>query len=146
MVLRFVLGFFVIVSLAGCERRNGEAIVLAKEHIAAAQPTSQKPAAEHASNPANGEEQIREIKDNEITVDGYVMRPNVRGTSRDPRALKDEQWRVKVRMLPDGRTFNVQADQSQFDKLKEGDRVQVRYNAGKYTGTVWGAELEKSKK
>jgi hypothetical protein len=145
-VLRFVLGLLVIVSLAGCERRNGEAIVLTKEHIAAAPPTAEKPAAEHASSPASGGEQIREINDDEITVDGYVMKPEVRGTSRDPRALKNEQWRVKVQMISDNRTFNVRADQSQFDKLKEGDRVQVRYHVGKYTGTVWGAELEKSKK
>ncbi|HEX4696407.1 MAG TPA: hypothetical protein VH254_01920 [Candidatus Udaeobacter sp.] len=145
-MLRIVLSLLVIISLAGCERRNGEAIVVAKEHIAAAPPTAERPTAEHASSPANGEEQIREIKDDEITVDGYVMRPEVRGTSRDPRALKEEQWRVNVRMISDGRTFNVQADLSQFDKLKAGDRVQVRYHVGKYTGTVWGAELDKSKK
>jgi hypothetical protein len=145
-VWRIVVGLLVIVSFAGCERRNGEAIVLTKEHIAAAPPTVEKPAAEHASSPASGEEQIREIKDNEVTVDGYVMKPEVRGTSRDPRALKDEQWRVKVRMISDSRTFSVQANQSEFDKLKEGDRIQVRYHVGKYTGTVWGAELEKSKK
>ncbi len=145
-MLRIVLGLLVIVSLAGCERRNGEAIVLMKEHIAAAPPTTEKPGAEHASSPASGQEQIHEIKGEEITVDGYVMKPEVRGTSRDPRALKDEQWRVKVRMISDGRTFNVQADQSEFDKLKAGDRVQARYHVGKYTGTVWGAELEKSKK
>ena len=145
-MLRIVLGLLLIVSFAGCERRNGEAIVLTKEHIAAAPPTAAKQGAEHGSSPASGEQQIREIKHNEVTVDGYVMKPEVRGTSRDPRALKEEQWRVKVRMISDRRTFNVQADQSQFDKLKEGDQVQVRYHVGKYTGTVWGAELEKSKK
>jgi hypothetical protein len=74
------------------------------------------------------------------------MKPQVRGTSRDPRALKDEQWRVKVRMIYDGRTFNVQAEQGQFDKLKEGDRVQVRYLLGKYTKTVCGAEINETKK
>jgi hypothetical protein len=79
-------------------------------------------------------------------VDGYVMRAEVRGTSRDPRALKDEQCRVKVRMIYDGRTFNVQAEQGQFDKLKGGDRVRVRYRLGKYTKTVWGAEIEETKK
>jgi hypothetical protein len=145
-VWRIVVGLLVIVGFAGCERRNGEAIVLTKEHIAAARPTVERPAAEHVSSPASGEEQIRDIKDNEVTVDGYVMKPEVRGTSRDPRALKDEQWRVKVRMISDGRTFSVQADQSEFDKLKKGDRIQVRYHVGKYTGTLWGAELEKSRK
>jgi hypothetical protein len=74
------------------------------------------------------------------------MKPEVRGTRRDPRALKDEQWLVKVRMINDGRTFNVQADQGQFDKLKEGDRVKVRYRLGKYTKTIWDAEIDETKK
>ena len=89
---------------------------------------------------------LRPIGDDEITVDGYVMKPDVRGTSRDPRALKDEQWLVKVRMINDGRTFNVQADQGQFDKLKEGDRVKVRYRLGKYTKTIWDAKVDETKK
>ena len=46
-------------------------------------------------------------------------------------------------MIDDGRTFNVQADQGQFDKLKEGDRVRVRYRIGKYTKTVWSAEIDR---
>ena len=91
-------------------------------------------------------EELRPIGDDEITADGYVMKPEVRGTSHDPRALKDEQWLVTVRMIYDGRTFNVQAQQGQFDKLKEGDRVQVRYRLGKYTETVWGAEIRDNKK
>jgi hypothetical protein len=74
------------------------------------------------------------------------MKPDVRGTSRDPRALKDEQWLVKVRMVNNGRTSNVRAEQGQFDELKEGDRVQVRYRIGKYTKTVWGAEIEQTNK
>jgi hypothetical protein len=49
-------------------------------------------------------------------------------------------------MIYDGRTFNVQADQGHFDKLTEGDRIQVRYRLGKYTKTVWGAEIGKTKK
>src|SRR4029453_8468413 len=91
-------------------------------------------------------EELRPIGDDEITVDGYVMKPEVRGTSHDPRALKDEQWRVKVRMIYDGRAFNIQAEQGQFDALKEGDRIRVRYQLGKYTKTVWGAEIEETKK
>jgi hypothetical protein len=70
----------------------------------------------------------------------------LRGTSHDPRALQGEQWLVKVRMIDDGRMFNVQADQGQFDKLKAGDRVRVRYRIGKYTKTVWGAEIEETNK
>ncbi len=78
----------------------------------------------------------------EIAVDGYVMKAEARGTSRDPRALKHEQWIVKVRMLDDGRTFQVPADPAKWEKLRENDRVKVRYRTGKYTGTVWAAEIE----
>jgi hypothetical protein len=148
-VLRFVLGLLAIFCLAGCEKQRGEAVVLAKEHIAAAPPISETSPADPAASPSeisNGAEQPRPISDDEITVDGYVMKPDVRGTSRDPRALKDEQWRVKVRMIDDGRTFSVEAEQGQFDKLKEGDRVQVTYRIGKYTKTVWGAEVDETKK
>jgi hypothetical protein len=33
-----------------------------------------------------------------------------------------------------------------FDQLTAGDRVHVRYRLGKYTKTVWGAQIEKGKK
>jgi hypothetical protein len=135
--------------LGGCQKQSGDAIVLAKEHIAAAPPISEASPAGSPASPneiSTTSEELRPIGDDEITVDGYVMKPEVRGTSRDPRALKDEQWRVKVRMIYDGRTFNVLAEQAQFEKLKEGDRVQVRYQLGKYTKTVWGAEIEETKK
>ncbi|HEY4271063.1 MAG TPA: hypothetical protein VGM65_03590 [Candidatus Udaeobacter sp.] len=82
------------------------------------------------------------MADDEIEVDGHVMKPEVRGTSRDPRASKDEQWLVEVRMLDNGRTFQVPADQAQWKKLRENDQVKVRYRTGKYTGTVWAAEIE----
>jgi len=149
VVLRFVLGLLAIFCLVGCEKHSGEAVVLTKEHIAAAPPISKtspagSPASPNEISTSAGE--LRPIGDHEITVDGYVMKPEVRGTSRDPRALKDEQWRVKVRMIHDGRTFNVQAEQGQFDKLKRGDLVQLRYRLGKYTKTVWGAEIDETKK
>jgi hypothetical protein len=82
------------------------------------------------------------MADDEIAVDGYVMKPEVRGTGRDPRALKAEQWLVKVRMLDDGRRIQIQADQGQWEKLHENDRIKVRYRKGKYTGTVWSSEIE----
>ena len=132
--IAFPLVFTVLLlcGVAGCEKRRGEALVLGKEHIAAAEATSNEtPAVEQ-----------RAMDDDEITVDGYVMKADVRGASRDPRALKDEQWLVKVRMVDGARIFNVPAEPSQFARLKEGDRVQVSYRVGKYTGTVWAAEIE----
>ncbi len=143
-MLRFVTGLLVVFYVAGCEKQNGEAVVLAKEHIAAAPLLSETPSAEHTASPnapTPTQEQPRPIGNDEITVDSYVMGPEVRGTSRDPRALNDEQWLVKVRMMDSGRTFNVQAQRSQFDKIQEGDRVHVSYRSGKYTGTVWSAEI-----
>ena len=150
IVAHFVAGSFVVFCVSGCEKQSGEAVVLAKEHIAAASGAAQTPGRESnkiaTEAGADAADHVRPLTDDEITIDSYVMQPEVRGTSRDPRALKNEQWLVKVRMIADGRTFNVQADQSQFDKLGEGDRVQVRYRVGKYTKTIWGAEIIGRKK
>jgi hypothetical protein len=129
----------LMIGATGCEKKSGEAVVLAKEHIDAALPTAETPNAKSAGTP---DEQLRPMADDEIAVDGYVMQPEVRGTSRDPRASKDKQWLVKVRMLDNGRTFQVPADQAKWEKLRENDRVKVRYRTGKYTGTVWAAEIE----
>jgi len=134
-----VVAAFLIIPLTGCDKKSGEAVVLAKEHINAALPTTETPNTE--STP-NRDEQLRPMADDEIAVDGYVMKAEARGTSRDPRALKHEQWIVKVRILDDGRTFQVPADQAKWEKLRENDRVKVRYRTGKYTGTVWAAEIE----
>lgn len=133
------IAVLVTMGLVGCEKKSGEAVVVTKEHIAAALPVGKTPNAQSASSP-DGEP--RPVADDEITVDGYVMKPETRGTSRDPRALKDEQWLVKVRMLDDGRRIQLHADRAQFEKLHENDRVKVRYRIGKYTGTVWAAEIE----
>ena len=139
IVRPWVVTAFLIIGVAGCEKNSGEAVVLAKEHIVAALPDAETPNAESAPNP---DEQPRPIGDDEITVDGYVMKPEARGTSRDPRALKHEQWIVKVRMLNNGHAFQVPADQVKWEKLRENDRVKVRYRTGKYTETVWAAEIE----
>ena len=135
----YVVAGFLIISLTGCDKKSGEAVVLAKEHIDAALPTAETPATQSKPGP---DAEIRPMADDEIAVDGYVMKPEARGTSRDPRALKDEQWIVKVRTLDDGRTFQVPADQAKWERLRENDRVKVRYRTGKYTGTVWATEIE----
>jgi hypothetical protein len=143
-VQRYFLGLVVISFLTGCEKQTGEAVVLSKEHIAAAPPISETPSSEHAASPkqsATNDERVRSIEGDEVTVDGYVMKPEMRGTSSDPRALKEEQWLVKVQMVHDERTFNVPTQQTLFDKLKVGDRVGVNYHLGKYTKTVWGAQI-----
>jgi hypothetical protein len=130
---------FLIIPLTGCDKKSGEAVVLAKEHIDAALPTTETP---NTETTPNRDEQLRPMADDEIAVDGYVMKAEARGTNRDPRALTHEQWVVKVRILDDGRTFQVPSDQAKWEKLRENDRVKVRYRTGKYTGTVWAAEIE----
>jgi hypothetical protein len=139
IVSSYVVALSLLLVLGGCEKKSGEGIVLVKEHIAAALPIAETPSTQSAPGPDG---QARPIADDEITVDGYVMKPEVRGTSRDPRALKAEQWLVKVRMIDNGRTIQVHADQGQWQKLRENDRVKVRYRVGKHTGTVWYAEIE----
>src|SRR5207247_7509735 len=103
----FAIPLCLITALVGCEKQRGEAVVLTKEHIDAALLTEGTP---NAKSEPGSDSQIRPMTDDEIAVDGYVMKPEVRGTGRDPRALKTEQWLVKVRMLDNGRTFHVPTD------------------------------------
>jgi len=148
--LRFALAFFLALSVAGCAKKRGEAIVVEKEHIDAAEilltPSAQPSAArtnpETAKSPASEEPVIQEMAPDEIAVDDIVMKKEVRGTSKDPRAGSEEKWLVKVEMVQVSRRFNIYTDRAHYDKAKVGDRIKVKYSEGKYTGTVWGSEIE----
>jgi hypothetical protein len=142
-------------SVTGCWKKSGQAVVLDKEHIAAAEitptpaPTVEQSASPNGSTPIPGESPsgeveyvYREMAEDEIDVDGHVMKKDVRGTSRDPRAMRDEQWIVRVRMVADLQRIKLQTDKAHWDKIKVGDRIKVSYRQGKYTGTVWYAEIE----
>ena len=120
-----ILATFLIIGVTGCHKKSGEAVVLSKEHIDAAPPIEQTQEAQSATT-----SKVRPTADDEIVVDGYTMKPEVRGTSHDPRALRDEQWLVKVRILDGGRTLQAPADQAKWEKLRENDRVKVRYRTG----------------
>ena len=61
---------------------------------------------------------------------------------KDEWATNREQWIVKIRMIDNGRTIEVHVDRAQWEKLRERVRVKVTYRVGKYTGTVWDAEIE----
>jgi hypothetical protein len=61
---------------------------------------------------------------------------------KDQRGTNHEQWIVKVRMRDNGRRIEVRADRAQWKKLRENDQVKVTYHVGKYTGTVWSAEID----
>ena len=137
--LRLGVAFFVALSLAGCWKKRGEAIVVAKEHIDVAEI---KPSPSPGSSPVNKEPEYREMTPDEIDVDGIVMKKEVRGTSKDPRAGSEEKWLVKVEMVEVSRRFSIYTDRAHYDKVKVGDRIKVRYSEGKYTGTIWGSEIE----
>lgn len=128
--------------LIGCETRRGEAVVLEKEFIAAREPTptpSPDPTSEEEDPPGVT---VREMAPDEIDVDGYVMKGDVRGTGRDPRALAHPQWLVKVRLVDDGRILRVPTEKERFDALEPGARVRVAYRVGKYTDAAWSARFE----
>lgn len=153
----FVACLFVIIAFPGCSKKSGEAIVAEKEYIAAGEeretPTAVTSSPEpnaSALNPATSPSEsvdredyaAKPLAEDEIMVESYVMKKAVRGTSKDPRAYPGlEQWRITIRMVAGGRHFMVQAKQAQYERLKVGDRVKVRYREGNYSGTVWSAEI-----
>lgn len=132
--------------LLGCNKRTGEAVVLEKEYIAArevmepAAPETTLPSAEQ-SPVSEIQEEARQMAPDEVAVGQHVMKAADRGTARDPRALKDEQWLVTVQTVEGGRRFTVPANQAQFESVKEGEVVRIKFHLGKYTGTVWSAEI-----
>jgi hypothetical protein len=85
-----------------------------------------------------------EKKSGEAVVIGkdYVAAVKEGEEIKDERATNHEQWIVKVRMRDNGRRIEVRADQAQWEKLHENDRVKVTYRVGKYTGTVWDSEIK----
>lgn len=153
--LRIIFGFMgavaVTLAFAGCSKKSGKAVVLEKEHIAAREmttPIAQQSASPSEPTPGPGklasqeEEKPQELAEDEVAVDTYVMKKDARGTSRDPRAMTDEQWIVSVQMIADLRRIKVQTDKAHWDKVKIGDRINISYRQGNYTGTVWAAEIE----
>ena len=69
------IAIFVMIGVASCDRKSGEAVVIGKEHIDAALPTAGTPNAKSEPGP---DAQIRAMADDEITVDGYVMNQGCR--------------------------------------------------------------------
>lgn len=153
----FIAGTLLLALLTSCSKKSGEAVVVEKEYIAAGEelgtPTpapATSPAeqdATAAASPSESGETVeyataKPLAEDEIVIGNYVMKKNVRGTSKDPRAQPGlEQWRITVQMVAGSRSVLVQANKAQYERLKVGDRVRVRYREGKYTGTVWSAEI-----
>ncbi|MEY2490521.1 MAG: hypothetical protein QOC70_2463 [Verrucomicrobiota bacterium] len=154
MLVGLMTGVAVILSVAGCWKKSGQAVILEKEYIAAKEiPPTPTASTEQSASPSTPtpasselasqkEEGPQEVRADEIVVDTYVMKKDARGTGRDPRAMGDEQWMVWVQTVDDLRRIKVQTDRAHWEKAKVGNRVKVSYREGKYTGTVWSAEIE----
>jgi hypothetical protein len=145
----FATALLVLLGAGGCTKKVGDAIVLEKEHIDAAEPsptptpvtTSSEIAVVPPSPTPSTEPLQTELAPDEIVVDTHVMKKNVRGTGKDPRASSLEKWLMKVETVQDHRRFTILADRAHFLKYKVGERVRVRYKEGNYTGTVWDSEF-----
>src|SRR3954470_17456701 len=96
-MLRSAVVLFLALSLGACTKKTGVAIVVEKEHIDAREP-SVSPTPEKEP-PAKEEPGYREMAPDEIDVNGIVMKKELRGTSKDPRASNEEQWRVTVELV-----------------------------------------------
>jgi co-chaperonin GroES (HSP10) len=147
--LHLVIVLSIGLGVTGCSKKRSDAIVTAKEHIDAAEvkasPTATPSMDDVKDRPADTPVEgvtIREMAPDEIAVDGFVMKKEVRGTSKDPRAKNEEQWRLEIQIVALGHSKTIQTDRAHYDKLKVGDRIKVAYYQGKYTGTVWTADIE----
>ena len=139
MLIRGFVVLLLALSLIACSKNRSAATVIAKEHIDIAEA---KPSPSPQPTPVETVTTAEEMKPDEIEVDGYVMKKDARGTSKDPRATKDEQWRITVEIEEIGLRKLIQSDRVHYDKLKVGDRIRVAYYKGKYTGTIWAADIE----
>ena len=114
IVFLFFVAALTLCSLAAGAKKIGDAVVLGKEHI---------PPAELSVSP------------------NEQASPNSAEPSATP-LMRPEQWLVQVEMVTDLKKVDVQAERSRWEALRKGDRVHVTYRQGKYTGTVWSAELD----
>jgi hypothetical protein len=139
-----LLALLVLLGCSGCDQRSGEAIVLGKERI---------PPAETLPLPGGDELPLADARSMDASTFATGRKPklgesaleqesDVRGTARDPRAVSHEQWIVNVQMVADRRLIDVRVEQPQWEKLKEGDRVQVTHRVGRFTDTVWSAKIK----
>lgn len=148
--MHLIVALSVASGFSGCSKKRSEAIVIAKEHIDVAEikpsPTAKPSMDDVEDRPADSAEvegdTLRELAPDEITVDGFVMKKEIRGTGKDPRAKNEEQWRIQIQIADLGLSKTIQTDRAHYDKLKIGDRIRVAYYQGKYTGTVWAADIE----
>ncbi len=76
-----------------------------------------------------------------VVIDKEFIAAATEETKSKEHVLDHDQWIVKVEMIYDLRRVDVHVEQAQFDRIKMGDRLRVTYREGKYTGTIWDAEI-----
>ena len=91
---RIIMSGMILLALAGCSRNSGEAVVLEKEHIAAAEiretpsaaPVNSiaSPTVAPGSAADDEAEPARDLKPGEIVLDGYLMDKDLRGHEQGP--------------------------------------------------------------
>ena len=139
----------LLLACAGCWKKSGLAVVTAKDYVPARE-ISETPNESPSDSPVEEEARLAEpvpspSEESANTDDDEGEEKAINdiiGPPLDPRATDHEQWIVSVRMIESGRQIDVRTDQSQWEKLKINDRVHVRYREGKYTHTVWSAEID----
>ena len=75
-----------------------------------------------------------------------LSKEHVEAAAPDAKELKEgqtsqEQWKVLVEMRSDLRKVRVLVEPAEWERLKAGDRVNVQFSQGKYTGTIWSSEI-----
>jgi hypothetical protein len=142
-LVRILIALGFIATLSACVKKGGAALVMRKEHIEAVK-IRQTATTEEGVNAGDDKQTPAPVgaspADGAPAVDqsGVV---NEKASVENPRATDREQWIVSVKMIDDNRWIDVPVERPQWEKLQEGDRVQVVYREGKYTGTVWSAEI-----
>ncbi len=82
----------------------------------------------------------RKSQDAVVTGKEYV--PAQTGTTAiADNQLDHEQWIVEVEMA-NRLKGSVPVEHARWESLKMGDKVKVSYSQGKYTGTIWGIEIQ----
>ncbi|MGZ5537213.1 MAG: hypothetical protein ACXWG0_01655 [Chthoniobacterales bacterium] len=76
-----------------------------------------------------------------VVVDKEFIAAATEETKSNEHVLDHDQWIVKVQMLADMRRVDVHIERPEYDRIKVGDHLHVTYHQGKYTGTIWGAEI-----
>lgn len=116
-LIALAAGLVLLSGFAGCWKRNGEAVIIGKEYVAAME-ISATPKADNNASPIEpvtgdspkqlaGSDDLATVEPEESTgVDDQ-------GPAQDPRATDHDQWIVNVRMTNNARKIDVRVEPPQ---------------------------------